>query len=63
MIQNALEENKMDKVIVYMWTKRGKVKWRVLAERGNVLVEKIHKPHKQSIQLEVSQTKFARLLS
>ena len=36
MIQKALEENTMDKAIFYKWTKREKVKWRVLAERGNV---------------------------
>ena len=36
MIQNALGDNNMDKAIFYKWTKREKVKWRVLAERGNV---------------------------
>ena len=32
----VLEENKMDKATVHMFTKRGKVKWRVLAKRVNV---------------------------
>ena len=36
MIQNTLEDNNMDKAIFYKWTKREKLKWRVLAERGNV---------------------------
>ena len=33
MIQNALEDNNMDKAIVYKQTKREKVIWRVLAEQ------------------------------
>ena len=39
MIQNALEDNNMNKATaVYKWTEREKVycKWRVLVEQGNV---------------------------
>ena len=56
MIQNALEENNMDKATVYKWTER-KEKWRVLGKKENVRAGKCvsrknpQKPHKQLTQL------------
>ena len=49
-IQNVLEENNMYKAAVYMWTKREKEQWRVLAEKGNVWAGKIHTKKPQIVE-------------
>ena len=59
MIQNAVEENNMDKATVYKWSKREIMCWQneEMSEQ-----KKPTKTHKQSTQLKVSETKFASFL-
>ena len=60
MVQNALEENNMTKAKVYMWKSVIDYCWQKeeLSEH-----EKFTKTPQTVAKLEVSQTKFARLLS